>query len=322
MRLYLEERFPEWRIDEAEAGEQAMAMTEEQCYELFLVDINMPGMSGMELGPLLVERCPQAKLIFLTANIQDATRLRIEAIGAGYLPKPVRPETVDQLLEVMASLDEPAARADIPQEAIFDLTTVEHDALLEVFNIAIGSAADDLSQMVDDEVLLSVPSLELIPLSKWLQREGKRAHQKVSAVRLDVSGPFHTEAILLFDEEAALRVVRSMVNDEMGQAMSDLELTDAHQEVMAEIGNVVLNACLGSIANMFESEFHLSTPEVTGSTYAQLLDSTPDEQKVLLLLIIDFGLRRQKVMGHIALVMDLPEMRELRTHVSALLSRY
>lgn len=104
MRSRIRDRFPAWETDEAGDANQALAMAEAKNYDLFTVDINMPGMSGLELGPLLKEKNPAAYVIFLTANIQDATRKRIEAMGAGFVRKPIKPETVDRLLEVMETL--------------------------------------------------------------------------------------------------------------------------------------------------------------------------------------------------------------------------
>ena len=95
------EKFPDWEIDEALNADAAQAKAEQKSYDLFTLDINMPGMSGLELAPILKEKYPAARLVFLTANIQDATRKRIEEMGAGFMSKPIKEDTVDQLIEAM-----------------------------------------------------------------------------------------------------------------------------------------------------------------------------------------------------------------------------
>ncbi|MCI5122347.1 MAG: response regulator, partial [Candidatus Electrothrix sp. AUS4] len=87
--------------DEALNAEAALAKAEQKSYDIFTLDINMPGMSGLELAPILKEKYPTARIIFLTANIQDATRKRIEKMGAGFMSKPIKEDTVNQLIEAM-----------------------------------------------------------------------------------------------------------------------------------------------------------------------------------------------------------------------------
>jgi len=96
-------RLPNWDINQAANADQALAMAEAKNYNLITVDINMPGMNGLDLCPLLKERTPAAKLVFITANVQDATRNRIKAMGSSLITKPIKPETVDRLIEIMDS---------------------------------------------------------------------------------------------------------------------------------------------------------------------------------------------------------------------------
>lgn len=104
MRTRILERFPDWEIDQAADADQAQAMAAAKPYDLFTVDINMPGMSGLDLGVILRERYPDAGVVFLTANIQDATRKRIDAMGASFVAKPIKADTVDRLLKALESL--------------------------------------------------------------------------------------------------------------------------------------------------------------------------------------------------------------------------
>ncbi|MCI5142358.1 MAG: response regulator [Candidatus Electrothrix sp. ATG1] len=101
LRMRLSKRFPDWKIDEVQNAESALTKAEQKSYDLFTLDINMPGMSGLELAPILKEKYPAARIVFLTANIQDATRKRIEEMGAGFMSKPIKEDTVNQLIEAM-----------------------------------------------------------------------------------------------------------------------------------------------------------------------------------------------------------------------------
>lgn len=205
---------------------------------------------------------------------------------------------------------------------MIQLTPDEYDAMLEVFNIAMGSAADTLSQMVNDEVTLSVPAFEFITLEQLLEREGDAAHKSVCSVAQKISGAFDAEAILMFNGEQAFRVVEAMLGEQPEELTPVDAFSEIQQEAMTEIGNVVLNACMGSIANMFQSEFHISLPSYRISSYSDLLEQTSSHGEIVLLLLIDFGLRRQEVQGHLAFLMNLPAMRELQQQIQRLLQTY
>lgn len=206
---------------------------------------------------------------------------------------------------------------------MIELTEDEHDALLEVFNIAIGSAAQTLSQMVNDEITLQVPSFEFVDINELKERDPTMQGEQVCAVTEHTAGSFEADAILMFKEDNAVNVVQSMMQEEGFSEQIPLEdFSQIQQEAMTEIGNVVLNACMGSIANLFQSKFKLSAPRYKISSYDELFNPYENTGNLVLLLLIDFGLRRKDIQGHLAFLMDLPAMEELRRNVQSVLESY
>jgi len=71
---------------------------------LILSDVNMPGMTGLEMLPRVKAERPNVPVIMITAYGDDTTRKRVTELGAaGLLPKPIdfallRKE-IDQRLE-------------------------------------------------------------------------------------------------------------------------------------------------------------------------------------------------------------------------------
>ena len=57
--------------------EEALAWTADRFYEVALVDLVMPGMSGLELAERLYERSPETQVVIVTGN-ED-----IESVRAG-----------------------------------------------------------------------------------------------------------------------------------------------------------------------------------------------------------------------------------------------
>ncbi len=84
-----------YRVETAGSGDQAIARALRDDIEVVVSDINMRGMSGVELCRRLLERRPQLPVILITAF--GSMELAIEAIRAGaydFVPKPFE---IDQL---------------------------------------------------------------------------------------------------------------------------------------------------------------------------------------------------------------------------------
>ena len=45
---------------------------------------------------------------------------------------------------------------------MFNLTDLQHDALVEIFNIGVGHAARAMSEIVNEPVTMSVPSISFL----------------------------------------------------------------------------------------------------------------------------------------------------------------
>ena len=81
-----------YRIDVVENGLRAVDACRVQCYDLVLMDVQMPVMDGLEAARqvrLLPE--PQPTIIAMTANAMEGDRETCLAAGMnGYLSKPVK----------------------------------------------------------------------------------------------------------------------------------------------------------------------------------------------------------------------------------------
>ncbi len=137
------------------------------------------------------------------------------------------------------------------------LDEIDRDAVTEMVNIAIGRAAASLSQLVEDELRLSVPFIDLLTpeqAGERLERETKGAD--TVAVRQHFDGHMTGDILLIFPERRSLDLVRSMLH---GQVPLD-QLTELEREALLEVGNIVLNACLGSLSNQLGLPLESSLP--------------------------------------------------------------
>lgn len=83
----------------AENGEVALQLLLHEHFELVLMDLQMPGMDGLEATRQLRERDSETPVVALTADTTDADRERCLAAGCnGHLPKPIERRKLEQTL--------------------------------------------------------------------------------------------------------------------------------------------------------------------------------------------------------------------------------
>ena len=191
-----------------------------------------------------------------------------------------------------------------------DLSEIERDALAEIANMGVSRAATSLRQMVGEQVLLSVPAVNIVTrraASKLVERSGT---SKLVAVQQSFEGPFSGRALLIFPQTQSLELVRSIVGDE--HTLEDV--IDLEQEALAETGNIILNACLAAIANVLHRTMRMSLPSVIRGDGAALFDvnSSHHANSLVLFLYIDFSIKNRDIHGFVALLMDLPSIKALK----------
>lgn len=190
------------------------------------------------------------------------------------------------------------------------LAELERDALTEIVNIGVSRAASSLRKMIGEQVFLSVPSIEVVSQDRAARLISEREVSELVAVRQDFSGPFSGRALLIFPETNSLELVRAVTGGEL----SAQDVLDLEHEALAETGNVILNSCLATMANMLKRSLTMTLPEVLRGTGASLFEVSEDRPAggLVLFLYIDFAVRSRDIRGYIAMIMDLPALATLK----------
>jgi len=199
------------------------------------------------------------------------------------------------------------------------LDELELDALTELVNIGVSRAAASLRKMVNREVILSVPAVEVVTRKSAASLIGQRETELLIAVQQQFEGPFSGRALLIFPQSNGLSLVRSILGDEMGES----ELQEMEEEALAETGNVILNGCLGSMANMLQHSLKMSLPDVRRGDSTFLFEAlgSGGEDSFVLFLYINFSVRERNIRGYIAMIMDLPSLEKLKLLIASFIER-
>ena len=205
---------------------------------------------------------------------------------------------------------------------MISLNELQHDALVEIFNIGVGQAAASMSGIVNEEVTMSVPSISFLNRAEAAMLLGGKNKQdqlqRICGVSQHYAGAFQTEAILMFPEDKSLEIVRLMV----GESVPLAELTEMEQEAMSEIGNIILNSCVGTLANMFQRELQGSLPVYHVGTSEEILSASGSAaDSIVLMLHIDFILEMHQIHGYVAFILDVTALHDLKDQINLYLDK-
>ncbi len=179
--------------------------------------------------------------------------------------------------------------------------TIDHiDALTEVVNIGIGRAAASLSELIGARIELSVPAVKLVRFSELAEE----SQELDTSIIQDFVGPTSGRAVLAFPEASALKLGQILAELDDVPAELDFDL----QDVLNEVGNIVLNGVLGSLSNIVQGNLQYTVPVLTTeTTLTQLakpnLGEGEEDQPVL---VADawFEVAERNISGSLVLLFD------------------
>lgn len=187
------------------------------------------------------------------------------------------------------------------------LTEVQKDAVAELVNIAFSRTAAALSELTGNRVELTVPEVSAHPINGLLAALGRFARGDVATVHQIFGGPVSGDAFLVLDVEGASRLVDLLTD----AGAPTRQMGSSDKEVLAEVGNILLNACLGVFGDLLEVRFTFAVPrlhlEALGSMLGSLVIDN-DELRHALLVGARFRVKASEVTGCMVLVLGVTSL--------------
>ncbi|HUP39796.1 MAG TPA: chemotaxis protein CheC [Vicinamibacterales bacterium] len=190
------------------------------------------------------------------------------------------------------------------------LTPLQEDALIELLNIGFGRAASSLSQLTGHRVLLEVPHVTIHPVEELSESLEKVIQTEVASVHQIFSGPVAGDALLILDQSGASMLKELLTNE----PALPLSIDASAREVLTEVGNILLNACLGSFGNLLKVQVTFSVPQLNLESLGAILESLRVNQegvKYALVVHAGFKLRDAEVRGYLVIVLSVASLDRL-----------
>jgi len=199
------------------------------------------------------------------------------------------------------------------------LNELQLDALTEMVNIGVNRAAAGLREMVGEQVHLSVPNVALVSRDQAISTLAATEASSLVGIHQVFDGDVTGRALLIFPDTKSLELVRAVA----GSEMSLEEIIELEHEALAEIGNIILNGCMATLANMLQRNLKMSLPEILRGKPEIFfnLEPPPEAGEIVMFLYINFAIRQRDIRGYIAMLMDMPSMAALRVLLDEYIER-
>ena len=185
------------------------------------------------------------------------------------------------------------------------LSPEQLDALQELLNIGVGRAAGSLNQMIEKPIRLHIPFIQVGTREELTPHIQQIQQAPLSSVQLPFQGTFSGSACLLFPTTSAATLITALIGDE-----EDSDTMDSLREAtLTEIGNIVLNGVMGSLANILHNRITYSVPFYQETSLQELLQPlSSDSCDILLWAQTQFTIEDNAITGDIILMMGIIDM--------------
>lgn len=196
------------------------------------------------------------------------------------------------------------------------LTERQTDALSELINIAFARTGAALSELTGHRVLLNPPEVAVYRTAELRGALAKFVPGDVASIHQVFAGPVAGDALLILNYAGAVQLTDLLTD---GQNAS-VYLDESAREVLTEVGNILLNACLGMFGNLLNVHVTFSVPRLHLETLDELIASTTSnktEMHYALVVYTAFQIRDSSVKGFLVIVLSVASLDRLIQEVDA-----
>lgn len=198
-----------------------------------------------------------------------------------------------------------------------ELTERQRDAISELINIAFSRTGAALSELTGHRVILNAPEVSVHPTAELPGALAKFIPGEIASIHQVFGGPVAGDALLLLNHAGAVRLT-DLLTDETA---SSGRLDESAREVLTEVGNILLNACLGMFGNLLDVHVSFSVPRLHLETLEELLASIAAgdsaEPQYALVIYTAFQIRDSAVRGFLVMVLSVTSLDRLMQEVGA-----
>ena len=140
-----------------------------------------------------------------------------------------------------------------------DMNLQELDVMKEIGSIGTGHAATALSKLLQREVRITIPKVQILDFDGAVKRIGKE-EEIIGATLVQMSGDLDGLMLFLYDKRFARKMLKKLLQTEYKDfdAMDDMAFS-----ALKEVGNIIICSYINAFSQLVHVDLHLSVPSST-----------------------------------------------------------
>lgn len=200
------------------------------------------------------------------------------------------------------------------------LSLVQKDVLTEILNTNIGLAASQLSEMVNQKIILSVPELDLtkgneINMDEFSRKTIDFRTSVLSIIKFGHN--FSGNAYVIFPTDKAKYLVNACTGE--GSNPTNNDLNDDDIDVIKEISNIIVNSLIGEFGNLLNVKLDFTFPQTELALVDSVTNSIFPEDIHFLSMYTTFLFSESNVKGMIFIALSVDSEKMLIDKINEML---
>ena len=173
-----------------------------------------------------------------------------------------------------------------------ELEQGKRDILKEVANIGAGNAATAFSNMIDREIYMAVPKVELVEIQELPAITGNE-EEYIACIMINFSGEISGKILLVVDMENVEKMLKLIFSTD------DLPGKEMQHSALNELGNILSGAYLKAINDFTDLDLEQSVPamayDMAGAVLSSSVIDYSQTEDFILLLETEFTAGEEKL---------------------------
>lgn len=201
----------------------------------------------------------------------------------------------------------------------------QKDILQEIMNIAFGNATADLADVIDVYVELSVPDIELLgagELPGYIVKNSQ-VYSRTVIINQRFLGDFKGSGFFVFPNGAG-HDLAAILEDSETKCCEAIPADSLEKEIIMEIGNILIGACVGKISELLKTSVVYSPPQAINDKSADFnrFVKSFDPSNAVIAMKTVFRFQKKNTKGFILVITDHESIEWLKDALDQFMESY
>jgi len=199
------------------------------------------------------------------------------------------------------------------------MNETQKDVLQEVANMGVGSASIQLSELLNNEVVMGLPNVEILDHGLTSTMISSNPDEKMGVVVQDLTGGMNGKAhFALISNESSL-LVSSFLDSSPLVNDGDVDTGFYEQEALEEIGNIVISSCISEFADQLGNEVGLGIPYFIEGSFSDIFCEEKGAKQTALVIKTMMSVAEKNIKGMIIIMLTMKSTESLLSSINKLI---